>query len=412
MSAVRSLTCPNCGGSVELRGMTHSLSAVCSYCQSVIDTASPGLKVLHKYHEAEKSQPKIPLGSRAKLDGHVFEALGYQVRAIIVDGVTYTWDEYLLFNPYQGFRYLSEYNGHWNFIRPARGLPKQAMLSSRGDVVYQKEKYRHYQRAVATTKYALGEFPWKVQVNDQVEVNDFTKPPYLLSSEGAAGEITWSHGTYIGGGTLSKAFQLRAPLPPPRGVFANQPNPHELGSIWRTCLWLMILLFAAMMIFGLFSNGAELLDHHFTYSGPADDHVSSPQFELKSTSNLDLNTRAQLSNDWIYLQYALVNAGTGQSYNAARSLETSSSSKTVTDSITFAQIPAGRYFLRVDPEMDKDSTMLRYHTTVHYDVEIRRDVPHYVLFWLVAPLLLIPPLGRSFLRGAFETERWKESDYG
>jgi len=408
---VRSLSCPNCGATVELRGLTHSLSAACQYCRTVIDTATPELKILHQYHESMQAQPKIPLGARAKLDGHVFEALGFQVRAINVEGVTYTWDEYLLFNPYQGFRYLSEYRGHWNFIRPAKGLPTPATFSMRGDVDYRGQRFKHFQRSLATTQFALGEFPWKVQVNDQVEVNDFIAPPLLLSSEATGNEVTWSQGTYIEGKTLAAAFQLREPLPLPQGVFANQPNPHTSASLWRTCLWLMVLLFAVIMGVGLVANGDRIFNQHFSYTGPSEGPATSSTFEVKKTANLDLNTAAQLADDWIYLNYALVNATTGQSFNAARSLETSSSSKTVTDSFTFSRVPAGRYFLRIDPEMDKDSPMLRYKTTVHYDVEIRQDVPHYTLLWLAVPLLLLPPLMRSLTRRSFESSRWQESDY-
>ncbi len=28
----------------------------------------------------------------------------------------FQWREYLLFNPYKGYAFLSEYNGHWNFF--------------------------------------------------------------------------------------------------------------------------------------------------------------------------------------------------------------------------------------------------------------------------------------------------------
>ena len=43
---------------------------------------------------------------------------------------SYSWDEYLLFNPYKGFRYLTEYNGHWNFVQVQTALPEQ--IQARG----------------------------------------------------------------------------------------------------------------------------------------------------------------------------------------------------------------------------------------------------------------------------------------
>ena len=42
------------------------------------------------------------------------------------DGETFEWDEYLLFNPYKGFRYLTEYDGHWNFVTPLEAMPQSS----------------------------------------------------------------------------------------------------------------------------------------------------------------------------------------------------------------------------------------------------------------------------------------------
>lgn len=407
MSGVKSISCPNCGGIVELRGMAHSLTAVCIQCLSVIDAASPQVKMLQQFQESARAQPKIPLGARGKLEGHVWEALGFQVRAIYVEGVQYTWDEYLLFNPYQGFRYLSDYNGHWNFIRPARGLP----LVNGTKLRYQGASYRHFQASKATTVFAMGEFPWKVRANDEVEVNDFVTPPYLLSCEKTDGEVTWSYGIYRTGAEIAKGFGLTQPLPAASGIFANQPNPHEMGSIWFTCLWLTVLLFATMMAFGLLSGGDRVYSQSFSYAGPGvDDAVTTPQFEIGGkTSNVEISTRANLENDWIYLNLALVNASTEAAYTAGRELEREGAGA-ATDAVTFAQVPPGRYYLRIEPEMSKTSPMLRYHA-VHYDIEVRRDVPHYMLFWLAVPLLLLPAVWRSIQRSAFETTRWQESDY-
>jgi hypothetical protein len=406
--SVKSISCPNCGGAVELRGLAHTLTAVCVNCLSIVDTAS--LRVLQTFNEEARSRPKIPLGTRGKLDGHVWEALGFQVRAIDVEGTRYTWDEYLLFNPYQGFRYLSDYNGHWNFIRAARGLPAVAGASIHPAVNHEKRRFKHFQTARAITLFAMGEFPWKVQVNDWVEVSDYIHPPYLLSSEKIDEEITWSFGVYRTGAEIAQAFGL-PPLPAATGVFANQPNPHELSSIWRTCLWLTILLFAVMMLFGLGRRGDRVFANSYKYSGPnADEFVTTPQFDVAGKpSNIDVSLRADLLGDWFYLNVALVNAANGDAFIAGRELEAESGGW-VSDSITFPQVPPGRYYLRIEPEMDRNAQQIRYGA-VNYSVALDRDVPHYLLFWLAAPLMVLPALWRSFQRGAFETSRWNESDH-
>lgn len=405
--SVKSISCPNCGGSVELRGMTHTLSAVCVNCLSVLDASTPQVRAVQQFQEGARVQPKIPLGTRGKIDGHVWEILGFQRRTIVSGGVSYHWYEYLLFNPYQGFRYLSEYNGHWNFIKPLKGLP---YINSQTKITYDRANYKHFQSAQATTDYAMGEFPWKVKVDDQVWVTDYVAPPLLISREGTQDEQTWSVGTYKTADEIGKAFS--SALPSAQGVFANQPNPHTVGSVWRTCLWLTVLLYVTMVAFGLLSNNQRVFRQQYTFSGVADDTVTSPQFQIEGNGpqNVEIAASTNLSDDWLYLGVLLVNAVSGDAYIGGRLLETESSNSTIRESVTFAQIPPGRYYLRVEPEMDKASPTLRYGRAV-YDVEVWRDVPHYLLFWLAVPMMALPAIFATFRKAAFETARWQESDH-
>ena len=119
---VRTLECPNCGGTVELK-YERTINAVCIQCLSILDATTPALQILQKFEGKQRYQPKSHLGSRGKFQNGQYEAIGFQTRYIYVDGVTYTWAEYLLYNPYKGYRYLTEYNGHWNDIRTLRALP-------------------------------------------------------------------------------------------------------------------------------------------------------------------------------------------------------------------------------------------------------------------------------------------------
>lgn len=409
MSAVKSISCPNCGGSVELRGLSHTLSAVCVNCLSVLDASTPQVRALQQFQESARVQPRIPLGTRGKLEGHVWEAMGFQVRALEVEGVRYTWDEYLLFNPYQGFRYLSEYNGHWNFIRPAFGLPLADGVTG---ATYQGVHYKHFQASQSTTVYAMGEFPWKVQVNDQVPFTDFIAPPRMLSRESTEGEITWSVGLYKTGEEIGRAFQVPQGLPPATGVFANQPNPHQVGSVWTTCLWLTIALFAAMMVFGIRASNERLFYHQYRYTGgPEGDAVTTPEFTVKGSGpqNVEIHAETNLNEDWLYLNFFLVNVGSGDAYIAGRDFE-AEGNRSVRDSVTFSQVPPGKYYLRVEPEMDKNSPSVRYGS-VYYDVQVWRDVPHYLLFWLAIPLMAVPAIWATMKKSIFETQRWQESDH-
>src|SRR5258708_20143694 len=86
VAKAKGLNCPNCGGSVELRGFAHTLSAVCPSCHSILDTSTPIIKVLQTVQIAEEIQPQIPLGTRGEFEGATYEVIRFQRREIREDG--------------------------------------------------------------------------------------------------------------------------------------------------------------------------------------------------------------------------------------------------------------------------------------------------------------------------------------
>src|ERR1700683_528721 len=114
--SVRSLTCPGCGATVTVRSFGQAVNVVCGSCHSILDAQDPGVKILQQFAAAIKYQPLIPLGTRGKLRGVLYELTGFQRRETEVDGIKYSWGEYVLFNPFKGFRYLTEFDGHWNDV--------------------------------------------------------------------------------------------------------------------------------------------------------------------------------------------------------------------------------------------------------------------------------------------------------
>jgi hypothetical protein len=75
---------------------------------------------------------------------------------------------------------------------------------------------------------------------------------------------------------------------------------------------------------------------------------------------------------------------------------------------TFPNVTKGRYYLRVEPEMENDS---RPHL-VNYTLTITSGVPSFGWFFVVFFLLPIPAILVSVRAFSFENQRWAESDYG
>ncbi len=410
----KSLSCPGCGSAVELRGFAHTLSVVCPSCLSVLDATTPEFKILQTFQGKQRVQPKIPLGSRGTLAGTLYEVIGFQQREVFSDGTAFCWDEYLLFNPYKGFRYLSEYQGHWNFIRVLNALPVVARFGSKPHAFVLSQKYTGFDRMNAQTGFVLGEFPWQVRMGDSAGCEDFISPPYMLSSESTGSETTWSLGEYTAGTQLWQAFKLPGSPPAPSGIFANQPSPHagKSRSAWRLWLWLNVLLAAIALLFMVGSPGRQVYgnSYYFSPTGRTEASFVTPSFELTGRqSNVQLAIRTDLSNNWAYFNFALINDETGQAFDFGREVsfyrDSDGNEGNQNESVIIPTVPSGRYYLRVEPEMSPSASGM------HYELALRRDVTNFSFFWLAAGLLLIPPIVVGIRSASFEAARWRESDY-
>jgi hypothetical protein len=127
--------------------------------------------------------------------------------------------------------------------------------------------------------------------------------------------------------------------------------------------------------------------------------VTDP-FELKGRpSDVAVATVAPSSVE-AYFHYALIDSDNGRAWDFGRELDGGR------DMAIVPRVPAGKYYLRVEPEVPAPAPQATY------EIRVRRDVPVYGFYWLAGLLLLAPPAVRMFRSGSFETRRWRESDYG
>ena len=416
---VKALNCPSCGAALTLRSFSQAVTIVCDHCHSILDAQDPRLKILQKFNvETGEDPPLIPLGNRGTIRGAQYEVIGFQRRTIIVDGTPYSWHEYLLFNPFKGFRYLTEYQGHWNDVSVLRALPITSPGAS--TLNYLGETYRHFQTATAETSYVLGEFPWQVRVGESAEVSDYVAPPRVISSERTGQEVTWSMGEYMTGSDVWKSFKLPGSPPEAIGVYENQPSPlsADVTSVWRMVGIFLALLVVLIIVFFAMAQDQQVFSQSYTFNTnnpKGEASFVTDVFELKGhTSDVELESSADVINNWIYFNYALINEDTGHAYDFGREVsyyhgydsDGSWSEGGQKDSVTIPSVPPGRYYLRVEPETDY------YHGTIYYSVTLRRDVPQLSFFGLAALALLIPAGFITWRSMNFEHLRWAESDSG
>jgi hypothetical protein len=411
------LACPNCGGPVERRGFGYSMTVVCPQCLTVLDASTPLLQVLQKIEtEQGRRTPMIPLGSRGTWQNAAWEVIGFQTRAVVEDGETFEWEEYLLFNPYKGFRYLTQYDGHWNFVTPLEAMPQSPTQRGLFPVFYDGLVYKHFSGGQATTTFVLGEFPWRVKVGEQVVAHDYVNPPWVLSSEITSQEITWSRGEYVPGSAIWKAFQLPGSAPPARGVYLNQPSPmgDKVGGIWANFGLMLALLLGLAIFFAVFSRKETVYRSSYAFSSVQQGEPSfvTGDFDLTGRpTSVEVAVNTNLDNNWTYFNFALVNEDTGQAYDFGREVsyyhgsdsDGSWDEGSRDSSVLIPAVTPGKYYLRVEPEMDSGG--------VSYDLTLRHDVPNYTWFWLAAGLLLLPPVIYTIRARSFETQRWMNSDH-
>jgi hypothetical protein len=201
-------------------------------------------------------------------------------------------------------------------------------------------------------------------------------------------------------------------------VYENQPYPlsQAVTSIWIAFTAFLLVFFFLLMGFTMFAQNQLVYqgNYEFNTNGTGEASFIVGSFNLSGrTSDLQLETSTSLDNQWIYLNYALINQDTGQAYDVGREISyyygydsdgawTEGSRR---DTVAIPSVPSGTYYLRVEPESDLG---LR---TIFYSIALKRDVPQLWYFGIAFLALLIPPALITWRSINFEHLRWAESDY-
>jgi uncharacterized Zn finger protein (UPF0148 family) len=413
-----SFKCGGCGAPVE----KHLPTTACGFCGTVSDvTKGHGELVQKNELNLEAVKPTLPLGASGTFRGIAYEIVGFLRRAIVVDGTTYEWLEYLLHNNEQGYAWITEYDGHFNYVKDAAEVPKKISgLSGKMRVRYLGRTFTHFQHAEAKVSALAGEFYWRVKLGDRAVTDDYISPPLMLSSEQTGNELTWSLGEYVGGEEVWKAFKLKERPPAPIGIAPNQPSPHtgQAGRYWKLFGLLLLVAFVMQLAFQLFNFAVDPSARvpYAVTMGQVSRHTS-PVFKVGGvlpqpiTLKLDSNTQ----RSWVILNLQLVEADTGRAYGVRRQLGFTrvggADDFTPTDVVEIPNVEPGRYTLAIDatagPPPGND-----WPGEIRGNVEVVNAPVDWANFWLLAIFLLAWPIAATWRTISFETKRWAESDCG
>lgn len=417
--AGQALACPNCGGAVELRAPDRAMRVVCGYCSTLLDCEGP-LAILETLSAQPKMPADIPLGAKGTFDGITYTLIGRLRRETYDDGSVYFWEEYLLYEPAVGFRWLVESNGHWSFVTT---LPPGAVEIGYDKVAYGGRDFRLYDMATAEVAGVWGEMYWRVTVGEKADTADYIAPPAMLSKETTADEVNWSVGLYLTPAQVRAAFKLDGPLPTPSGVGPSQPFKHRHAT--------RVVAIIALAFAGLTCARLQMAGEHVMFEGtlqleappaeaiPPDLQgsnipmiVFSPSFHLAGGENVEVKIGMDVNESWAFIVADLVNEATGEVETFEKEVAYYSGSDggeywTEGSRSTTHYLPAvdaGNYILRL--EVQQPAFGMRDLV----DVRVRQDVFRWrhALYALIA--FGIPGLLLGIWRWSFERRRWKDSD--
>lgn len=416
---VKTMPCKKCTKTNELKAFPYAQSFACVHC-GARHSLEDGIDFkLQREGNKIDHAPNITIGSRGTVRGIDYEVIGFALKEENNEWQS-RWTEYTLYNPVYGFAFLSEYNGHWMYVRE-RGDAPVLERKSRDSFTYGGEPFQLFNRYGYETVAAAGEFPYNLFNDGDKNVKEFISPPEVWIQEKNNREgIVWFLGEHITGKELEAAFGNSLVLPYKIGVGAVEPkgyvDPLKIAIVAFAAV--VVLLFAHLLSTSGLQNRVV---HQKTYDIP--DSVNrvtfvTDRFELdKWRSNLQFDVEAPVDNSWFELGATLVNAKTGTEYSIEKGVEyyhgySEGEYWTEGDRRQTAylnQIPAGTYYLQVQGTRESG-----YYNTINlpgFALTVTYDTPNHRNFVVCLLALLAWPLVHWQVVQYNEKNRWSNSPF-
>jgi hypothetical protein len=405
VGAVR-VTCPHCGGPMDLR-VPEAERATCPSCNALLDVNQGNLSYLRTLEV--RAKPRIPLGAKGAFPEGELTVCGFMNRFCVVEGTRYAWEEYLLYNPQVGFRWLVHDSGHWSYVVP---LDAGAVFDGTTSASYHGRHFKQFGNVVAHVESVYGEFYWRVEEGETVWAADFVQPPEILSKEWGHTEVNWSHGTYMARDEVARIFKTER-LPEPTAIGMAQPNPHAGKAI----PWVVLLLVGIVvgLVVQLSGARAAVLSRSFKFDPletAAGTRVTfTDPVPLRAWRNVKVTMSSPVDNSWAYIEGDLVDETTGLVQNFSMPIEyyhgvdggESWSEGSRESTMHLSALPEGSYTLRLEAQWEK------WQQPLTVDVVLEQGVPRLLYFGILVGVLATCVGLVLLLQHSFERRRWAES---
>jgi hypothetical protein len=419
------IDCPACGAPITLHGFGGVEQIACAYCGTICKPKTDGdseaernLDIVLRV-ERQRQQSMLSLYDRGELDGQTWEIIGIAWRQVVADGSVFSWQEFLLFNPYEGYRWLiyQMHDGVWSIGGPLLGAV-EVQRGMQPLATWAGETYKHFSTGNARVTYVEGEFPWRVMVGDVAQAHDYICPPKMISVEVEQTEhgadVNFTQMRPITSDEVWAAFKRQGEPPRSYGIHPAALNPYKtrfyvLSGLLLGLGWLLAVI--------LYTGGRDNEVVYNTTLTPTQPLITQ-EIQIgddgeHQTIELEL-TASGMNNSWAYTEVMLVDVLTEEAIGVGLEVDAYSgvdggeswSEGTNPRRVLVGDVRGGKYLLQAQAQIDSAGD-----PADNLKLTIKRDVP--VLRYVFVPLLFIAafPLINLGRRMAFEGKRWASSDH-
>ena len=356
VAATKALQCPSCGAPFELHAAGYSTLHMCQFCGSEIDLTNDDTRLIKQHVDAAKAL-FIPLGTKGTLNGVEWVCVGNIDKT---DGWD-QWEEFLLFNPYHGYRWLIWQANGWSIGTP---ILKQVANPRESSFRYEGARMKRiYDPAESKIERAIGEFYWQVKKGDRGKSTSYVGGGKVLSCEITGDEFNWTLEEIVNSKAIATAFGIEDTGQYPQiGEYPqpHQPNPH--GDGFKTSGLIAAIAFACAMLVSIFlSFEGESYSQSFT----ANPTGTARSFDVGTftmtgrSKPVTITARGEPGdNNWMYLEYTLTNTATDEEIIASQPIEYYYGRDWKEDdrrgTVKLSSVPAGTYKLTAEVLLPED----------------------------------------------------------
>ena len=408
----KTFSCPYCTASIVVKAWPYSQSCACTGCKTRYDLKPNGQFAVKGTDEAD-IKFELTLGLTGSFDNTLYEVVGCAQKQEL-NIYKSRWKEYTLYNAAEGYAFLSEYNGHWIFVKERADKPV-LQLANDTSFKYGVNEFKLFNDYTAKVVDSVGEFPYNIYDDQPIRIREYINPPQMWISERSSGEgVNWFHAKHLPKSKVSNEFGVG--LPWKIGIGAIEPKGYIETKKVMLATGVMLLL--ALIVHAIMASNMRekvLLENIYTIPDTLTTaHVVTDKFDLtKWKSNLAFDISAPVSNSWFELGITLVNANTGEEFTLEQGIEYYSgyeggeswSEGRNAETAYLSSIPAGTYFMNLTASCDPS------HKVNDFQLRVTNDVPMARNMWLIIAFIAIWPFGKALLGRYYERERWRHSNY-